>query len=256
MFGSQTTITLIKTIINYGKFNKKHKILKKYTKYLFILFKTKIIWYYNLCEVKASRKRYFMKKIITFLLLILLIPTMTLAKEAYTSETLEETLEKEEIKAENLDDYKEGENKVPIYLFRGQGCSHCHEFLEFVASDLAPEYGTKFELVSFEVWNNQNNAKFMEEVSDYLGDDASGVPYIIIGKKTFNGYSESMNDEIKSAIDDLYGSEERYDVLTEIKEHPKTKKVAKQDSSFTVVFVIFASIAVIALVVTGIKKNS
>ncbi len=196
-----------------------------------------------------------MKKIITILLLVLLLPTMVLAAET-KSQTLAETLDSEEIKA-NLDNYKDGENKVPVYLFRGQGCSHCHEFLEFVASDLIKEYGDKFELISYEVWNNKENANLMEEVSEYLDDDANGVPYIIIGEKTYNGYSESMNDEIKTAIDDLYRSEERYDILTEIKEHPKAKKqVKKQDSTSVVVFIIFASIAIIALVVNSMKKNS
>ena len=196
-----------------------------------------------------------MKKIITILLLVLLLPTMVLAAET-KSQTLAETLDSEEIKA-NLDNYKDGENKVPVYLFRGQGCSHCHEFLEFVASDLVKEYGDKFELISYEVWNNKENANLMEEVSEYLDDDANGVPYIIIGEKTYNGYSESMNDKIKTAIDDLYKSEERYDILTEIKEHPKAKKqVKKQDSTSVVVFIIFASIAIIALVVNSMKKNS
>ena len=196
-----------------------------------------------------------MKKIITILLLVLLLPTMVLAAET-KSQTLAETLDSEEIKA-NLDNYKDGENKVPVYLFRGQGCSHCHEFLEFVASDLVKEYGDKFELISYEVWNNKENANLMEEVSEYLDDDANGVPYIIIGEKRYNGYSESMNDKIKTAIDDLYKSEERYDILTEIKEHPKAKKqVKKQDSTSVVVFIIFASIAIIALVVNSMKKNS
>ncbi|MBR3198534.1 MAG: hypothetical protein IKG27_00805 [Bacilli bacterium] len=198
-----------------------------------------------------------MKKIITFLLLVLLVPTMVFAEEQkYTSQTLEEALKSEEIKGD-LSKYNEGENKVPIYLFRGQGCSHCHEFLEYVASDLVKEYGDKFELISFEVWNNKTNSDLMESVSKYLNDDASGVPYIVIGDKSFNGYAESMNEEIKTAITDLYNAEEKYDILTEMKEHPEAKKqTKKQDSTSVVVFVIFATIAVIALVVNSVKKNS
>lgn len=194
-----------------------------------------------------------MKKIVTFLLLVMLVPTMVTAQEV-TSETLEETLKKEKIEY-NLENYKEEEGKVPVYLFRGQGCSHCHEFLEFVASDLIKEYGTYFNLVSYEVWNNSNNASLMQEISEYLEDDASGVPYIIIGDKTFNGYAESMDKEIKEAIKKLYDSDNRYDVFKEMKEHPKEKKTSKTNSTTTIVFIIFASIAVIALVVTGIKKK-
>ena len=60
-----------------------------------------------------------MKKIVTFLLLVMLVPTMVTAQEV-TSETLEETLKKEKIEY-NLENYKEEEGKVPVYLFRGQG---------------------------------------------------------------------------------------------------------------------------------------
>ena len=95
----------------------------------------------------------------------------------------------------------------------------------------------------------------MQEISEYLEDDASGVPYIIIGDKTFNGYAESMDKEIKEAIKKLYDSDDRYDVFKEMKEHPKEKKTSKTNSTTTIVFIIFASIAVIALVVTGIKKK-
>ena len=195
-----------------------------------------------------------MKKIFTIMLLVLLTPAMVFAAPGTKSETLKETLESEDIEYK-LEDYEEEEGKVNVYLFRGQGCSHCHEFLEYVASDLAEEYGKYFNLVSYEVWNNKNNASLMQEISDYLEDDASGVPYIIIGEETFNGYAESMNAEIETAIKNLYDSEKKYDVFEEMKNNPKAKKSRKQDSSTVIVFIIFASIAVIALIVTSFKKK-
>lgn len=196
-----------------------------------------------------------MKKYITFLLLVLMVPSMVFAKTTYTSKSLTEALDDEDI-TYDLGDYEETDDKVTVYLFRGKGCSHCYEFLEYVSSDLIKEYGNYFKLVSYEVWNDSNNAQLMQEVSDYLGDDASGVPYIVIGDKTFNGYAESMNDEIKNAIKDLYDSEDRYDVLKQIELNPKeTKKKSSSDNSVTVVFTIFAAIAIVVLIVTSTKKQ-
>ncbi len=193
-----------------------------------------------------------MKKIITFLLLILTVPTIVLAKPTYKSLTLKEALDDEKIEY-NLDGYEETDDKATIYLFRGKGCSHCYEFLEYVSSSLVKEYGDYFKLESYEVWQNTDNAKLMQEVSDYLNDNASGVPYIIIGDKTFNGYAESMNEQIETAIMNLYNSEERYDVLEQMKENPKAK--LKKDNKFTIVITIAAAIAIIALVVTGFKRK-
>lgn len=192
-----------------------------------------------------------MKKIITFLLLILTIPVFVLAKPAYTSLTLKETLDDERIES-NLDGYEEGNNKATIYLFRGRGCSHCHEFLEYVNSTLVEKYGDYFKLVSYEVWNNANNAKLMQEVSDYRKDNANGVPYIIIGDKSFNGYAESMNEEIETAIMDLYNSKERYDIFEKMKINPKAK--VKKNNKTTKVIIAATAIAIIVLVITIPKK--
>ena len=196
-----------------------------------------------------------MKKYITFLLLILLMPSFVLAA-SYESKTLSEAIKDEEIK-NDLGDYDDNEEKPAIYLFRGKGCSHCYEFLEYASSDLVKEKGNKFRLVTYEVWNNEANAELMQKVSDYFKDDASGVPYIVIGDKTFNGYSESMNKEIEEAIDKLNESEEKFDVLTKIdmKSSSKKEKKSKQNNTLTIVFMLFAVAALTVLVVTSFRKK-
>lgn len=196
-----------------------------------------------------------MKKYITFLLLILLMPSLVLAA-SYESKTLSEAIKDEEIE-NDLGDYDDNEEKPVIYLFRGKGCSHCYEFLEYASSDLVKEKGNKFRMVTYEVWNNEANAELMQKVSDYFKDDASGVPYIVIGDKTFNGYSNSMNKEIEEAIDKLNESEEKFDVLTKIdmKSSPKKEKKSKQNNTFTIVFMLFAVVALIVLVVTSFRKK-
>lgn len=196
-----------------------------------------------------------MKKYITFLLLILLMPSLVLAA-SYESKTLSEALKEEKMDSE-LEGYDDNEEKPAIYLFRGDGCPHCTEFLEYASSKLVKEKGDKFRLVTYEVWKNEDNAELMQKVSDYFKDDASGVPYIIIGDKTFNGYAESMNKEIEEAIDKLNDSEEKFDVLTKIDMNStvKKEKKSKQDNTFTIVFMLFAVVALIVLVVTSFRKK-
>lgn len=197
-----------------------------------------------------------MKRIITFMFIVLLMPVVVFAKEP-TSMSLEDALKDEEIKYD-LGDYQETDDKAVIYLFRGKGCSHCHEFLEYVSNDLIKEYGQYFKVVTYEVWNNEENADLMKKVAEHLGEEAGGVPFIVIGDKAFSGYAESMNDEIKDAIKKLYDSEERYDVLKEIDNNSNsksTKKASKNNSTITIVFILFASVAIIALVVKSIKAK-
>lgn len=196
-----------------------------------------------------------MKKYITFLLLILLMPSLVLAA-SYESKTLSEALKEEKMDSE-LEGYDDNEEKPAIYLFRGDGCPHCTEFLEYASSKLVKEKGDKFRLVTYEVWKNEDNAELMQKVSDYFKDDASGVPYIIIGDKTFNGYAESMNKEIEEAIDKLNDSEEKFDVLTKIDMNStvKKEKKSKQDNTFTIVFMLFAVVVLIVLVVTSFRKK-
>lgn len=198
-----------------------------------------------------------MKKFIVLLLLAMLMPTMVLAAPKYEKKTLKEALKDEGIK-NDLGDYEEDDDQVTIYLFRGKGCSHCYEFLEYVSSKLIKEYGDKIKVETYEVWNNKNNAKLMQKVSDYFKDDASGVPYIVIGDKTFNGYSESMNEELKSTIDNLYDSEERFDVFDEIdldKDDEEEDGDDETDSTQTIVFIIFAISAIVGLIVTSMKRK-
>lgn len=134
------------------------------------------------------------------------------SEELTVSETLEETLTAEGIQ-HDLSNYQENNNKVNIYLFRGNGCSHCKELLQYISNSLIKELGDKFNLVSYEVWENEANGNFMKQVSKQLGEETDSVPYLVIGKKVFNGYSQEKNEEIKSAINELYNSEEKYDAI-------------------------------------------
>lgn len=163
-----------------------------------------------------------MKKFYNFIILfaIVLIPFNVFADDKgvdiskYNTETLSEALKSEEITAD-LSNYTSDNNPINIYFFRGSGCSHCYEFLEYVSSDLIKEYGDKINFVILETWNDSNNAELFTNIAHFLGKEGGGVPFIVIGDQAFEGYASSMDSEITSAIDDLYNSNNRYDVMNE-----------------------------------------
>ncbi len=124
---------------------------------------------------------------------------------------------------------EEAVEPINIYLFRGSGCHFCFDFLTYVHDTLLPEYGDKINVISYEVWYDQSNSELATKVKDFLKSNSTGVPFIIIGDKYFNGYVESWNEDIKKAIDDLYETkeEERYDVLEEMKKADETLDLTK-----------------------------
>ena len=205
------------------------------------------------------------KNLLVFVIaLMLVIPFTAFASEkynGYTAMDLEESLEAEEIKAD-LDDYEPADDAINVYMFRGQGCPHCQEFLEFAAS-IVDDYGKYFNLVSFEVWNDQTNAQLFQNVATALGEEAGGVPFIVIGDQTFAGYSTEFDQKIKTAIKDLYdtSTEERYDVFDHLGETGTTKTTgeeektdSKNDAIVGVVTVLIIGGIVAAAIVT--RRNS
>lgn len=137
----------------------------------------------------------------------------------------------------------DAKEKINIYFFRGEGCPHCEEAEEFFDS-IKDEYGKYYNLVDYETWYDSGNADLMKKVASKLGEDASGVPYIIIGKKTWNGYASSYNDEITSAIKKEYdkSSSDRYDVIKDMNGKNEKNNISGD----------IAAILIIILVVGGI----
>lgn len=179
------------------------------------------------------------KKIIVFLLLtVFMIPTACLAApEDYISTGLQEACEEEQIEF-NHPNYKESEEKANIYLFRGSGCSHCYEFLTYLEA-MTEEYGKYFNLISYEVWNHENNQELLERVAKKLGDDVGGVPYIVIGKHSWAGYSESLNEEIYEAIQEEYENKNKNDIVIQAVNYKKTFGVADVLVTFGFLLMIF-----------------
>ena len=191
-----------------------------------------------------------LKVVLCTLILSLMLPVFVSAETkpfdfaTTTKETLEEALTEEGIKYDYTP--KTNDKQVNIYLFRGHGCGYCHKFLEYASGTLMKEYADKVKVVSYEVWNHEGNAKLMEEIASFLGTQAQGVPFIIIGEKVFPGYSEEMNAEIVAAINSEYEAKERYDVIDKYKkaEEEAKKKEWEEKYGASVLTIVFTAIIV------------
>lgn len=220
-----------------------------------------------------------MKKVIILIISVclLLIPMNSNADviskkdilSAYNTTDLEETLDSEKIE-KKFNNYTPSDDKINIYLFRGEGCVYCNSFLGFL-NDITEEYGKYFNLVSFEVWYDEANEELLNEVADLLNEPAYGVPYIVIGKKVFGGYSDDIRDDIKSIIISEYESNNRYDVIKEygktkhktfdesdekINESNDIKKTSNytSENSFTIIWISSLMLVIVVTIILIVKK--
>lgn len=117
----------------------------------------------------------------------------------------------------NLEKIKKEEQKVNIYFFWGDGCPHCAEEHAFF-QEIEEEYGQYFNLYTFEVWFNDDNAELLEIFAEEMNDTVKGIPYTIIGDKSFTGFNDAKKDLIISAIEEQRMND--FDIyLNQIKEN-------------------------------------
>ena len=139
---------------------------------------------------------------------------------------------------------------INVHIFKGDGCGYCAAALEFFES-IESEYGDYFNLVEHEVWYDENNATLMTEVASYFGEEVNGVPYIIIGDKTFQGYAETYNSEIITAIEESYNSNNFVDRVEAVQGGETSSKSSKEDkdngNKTTIIVIAVALIGFVVL---------
>ncbi len=96
------------------------------------------------------------------------------------------------------------QEKVTIELFYGDWCPHCANEKEFL-KEMLDKYDY-LEVNYHEVWHNEENSKLMKQVATKFGDTVNGVPYTVIGDKTFLGYSSSIATKMEDAIVDNHNT--------------------------------------------------
>lgn len=170
-------------------------------------------------------------------LLILLVALLILPFAVYAEgeEENNETTEAEQ--SEQVTDSEESK-EVKIYFFRGEGCPHCQEAEEWFKS-IEEEYGSYFEVVDYETWNDENNAELMQKVAKARGEQAEGVPYIIVGDKSWSGFTESYEQEIIDQIKTLFEQNvnDRYDIMKFV-ETGKSGKNEKESSNDVLALIV------------------
>lgn len=159
------------------------------------------------------------------------------------------------MKNADLSNYSESDDKVNVYIFRGKSCWHCLDEISWLATQVK-EYGKYFNIRTFEVWGNKDNNKLMTTVAKQLGETVSGVPYTIIGKQTYSGFSEATGQNMLNEIKSQFENKDRYDIKNDINLEDGTLKNDSKKSSSTVMIVLICIVVVAGIaVVIYISKS-
>lgn len=162
---------------------------------------------------------------------------------------------------EKIDDEESDKkkSKVKVYFFHGDGCPHCADAEEFFDS-LEDEYGDLFDVVAYETWYNEENSALLEEIGETRDETITGVPYILIGNKSWAGYASDYDDEIIDAIKDEYSTpdKDRYDIMDLIDiangDDEKENKASVSSDVITLILIIIVVAGIVGGVVVARKK--
>ena len=113
------------------------------------------------------------------------------------------------------------EKEVTIYMFRGETCGHCEQALNDM-NENRKMFGDNIKIVTYEVWNDEDNAKLQKKISEKLKvkkDYVGSVPFIVIGDKYYVGYGgkEDLEKFAKVASNYLTNGKYKDVVKKEIK---------------------------------------
>lgn len=90
-------------------------------------------------------------------------------------------------------------NAADITIFYSPTCPHCHHARDFIGSSLIYEYND-LKVSEVNVMNIDNRQAFVDALFK-CGYQSGGVPVIVIGEKCFQGYADSMQGDLRTAIE-------------------------------------------------------
>ncbi len=111
--------------------------------------------------------------------------------------------------------------KRVLYFFNSSTCSYCAD----AKVDLPTFIGSYENIVveSIEVDTNYANGVLFDEVSKITNNESGSVPFFVIGDTAIMGYSDTVRDQIKTALNDYNDLNEEYeDVVLPIKDNLDT----------------------------------
>lgn len=120
-------------------------------------------------------------------------------------------LENNEIIPKEDNDSQISEGPINVYLFWGDACGACANLKEFF-DNLDSSYNKYFNLIKYEVWNNEENKELMHKVGDFLNQTYYAVPFLVVGDEVIIGASEATKEYILDKIIEEYNND-RYDVM-------------------------------------------
>lgn len=116
---------------------------------------------------------------------------------------------------------------VNVYLFSGSTCSYCAEARKFL-QEIKSDY-PYMHTIEYEVWEHPDNATLHEKVKEQLDSSSKGVPFIVIGDKSFTGFDESRKNDIRRALE-YYEMEECPDIVQDVINGVPKKEKEKYES--------------------------
>lgn len=168
-----------------------------------------------------------MKRIIKLILfLLLIIPTSTLALSKDYNDYVG--------KYYDIKNY----DKVNIYLFYSKICPHCQKEEKYFET-LKEKYQDKINIYTYEVTENKTNNEIMKSLKKELKENNQGVPFTIIGSKTFLGYDESLNERIENTIESYLDENTKTDNTYTI---PILGKIEAKNASIILIAIILGFI--------------
>ena len=128
-------------------------------------------------------------------------------------------------------------NAADITIYYAPTCPHCHHARDFIGTSLIYEYND-LKVSEVNVFNVDNRQAFVDALFK-CGYQSGGVPVMVIGEKCFQGYADSMQGDLRSAVEaDLSDAQKKAakankDAMAKdkdafIKEHADRKNAIKE----------------------------
>ena len=85
-----------------------------------------------------------------------------------------------------------------ITIYYSPTCPHCHHAREFISQNLVYEY-PDLHVTAVNVTETANRDEFIAALKkcEY---ESGGVPVMVVGEKCFQGYGDSMADDVRAAV--------------------------------------------------------
>ena len=86
-----------------------------------------------------------------------------------------------------------------ITIYYSPTCPHCHHAREFISSTLIYEY-PQLKVTEVNVFEDANRPTF-EAALKKCEYESGGVPVLVVGEKCFQGFADSMADDLRAAVE-------------------------------------------------------